>query len=751
MYQSNFENQSLEIRAIAEGIFRVRLAPRGKFYTSLLEKYGFLLEPEQDLPATIQENSLQAGACAVTVEKATRTLHFTGLAEAFSVTVPDMEEGGSYRLEFALNPTERLYGLGDNGRDSLNKRGKQLSIWVANVTSYGPIPYLMSSRGWGVLINSTFRQELDLGVTDPNRVTVDIPKGTPDFYVFLGGTMLRTIQLYTDLTGKPVMLPRSGYGLTHVMNQDIDLWNLLRECRTFRQEDIPCDIVGLEPGWMEKYYDFSTDKKWDHQKFPNPTWVPVNSACHVTFFHNLRRMGFKLSLWLCCDYDLLWEEEHTSLMIRRNSYKGAAFEDPWLGYNTLMDKLIKHGEPWFEHLKKFVDNGAMCFKMDGANQVLEHPDRLWAGEYTDAEVHNIYPVIYARQMKQGFENYTGRRAMLYTPSLFVGTQSYAATWAGDTGGGPGSLTSILNLALCGHSNASCDMEQNPAGYHFGFLMPWSQLDNWASWDLPWYLDKATEDCCRRYSKLRSSLIPYIYSMAHKAASQSIPIARPMCLMFPEDEAIAESRNTYMLGDSLLVGAFDMHLRLPAGRWRDLFTGDIYQGGEEFTYQVPQGWGGALFAKEGSVWVSQEPKDYIAQVTDKDYIINIYPGKDAEFDMIEDDGITYKYLQGEYATTHMEICQDAEDSFTFTLAQRTGGYTVDAVEPYRIDSMSENHPSNVSPLPEVTGFAVNVFTQVPLQVSLDGKAVDTSFENGVLSFHITKQQHEAQTLVYTLHP
>lgn len=48
-----------------------------------------------------------------------------------------------------------------------------------------------------------------------------------------------------------------------------------------------------------------------------------------------------------------------------------------------MDKLTKPGEGWFEHLKKFVDNGAAAFKLDGANQVLEHPDRLFAGRYTD--------------------------------------------------------------------------------------------------------------------------------------------------------------------------------------------------------------------------------------------------------------------------------------------------------------------------------------------------------------------------------
>ncbi len=46
-----------------------------------------------------------------------------------------------------------------------------------------------------------------------------------------------------------------------------------------------------------------------------------------------------------------------------------------------MDKVTKPGEAWFDHLKKFVDNGAEAFKLDGSDQVIPFPDRLWAGRY----------------------------------------------------------------------------------------------------------------------------------------------------------------------------------------------------------------------------------------------------------------------------------------------------------------------------------------------------------------------------------
>ena len=105
-----------------------------------------------------------------------------------------------------------------------------------------------------------------------------------------------------------------------------------------------------------------------------------------------------------------------------------------------------------------MDDGAQAFKMDGANQVLFHPDRKWRNGMDDAEMHNLYPVLLAKQMSRGYGDYTGRRAMIYTACGYAGTQQYAATWAGDTGGGEKPLVSLLNHGLSGHSNTSCDMQ-----------------------------------------------------------------------------------------------------------------------------------------------------------------------------------------------------------------------------------------------------------------------------------------------------
>jgi len=148
---------------------------------------------------------------------------------------------------------------------------------------------------------------------------------------------------------------------------------VLYEAYQFRREDIPCDVIGLEPGWMEKRYDFCVDKRWHPERFHVPHWLPGKSKGGFTAA--LGNMGFKLSLWLCCDYDLSEYEEQQLGAATDADGPGASehddddvVKDPHF-VPRYMDQITKQGEPWFEHLKQFVDDGAEAFKLDGANQV----------------------------------------------------------------------------------------------------------------------------------------------------------------------------------------------------------------------------------------------------------------------------------------------------------------------------------------------------------------------------------------------
>ena len=217
---------------------------------------------------------------------------------------------------------------------------------------------------------------------------------------------------------------------------------------------------------------------------------------------------------------------------------------------------------------------------------------------TDEEMHNLYPVIYAKQMVRGFEEHTQRRAMVYSAGGYAGVQQFVATWAGDTGGGPKPLASMLNLAFSGHSNHSCDMDVfSIEGIHFGFLQTWAKENNWAYWRQPWLLEDALMAAFRQYGQLRYQLLPYLYSTAAEAALTGYPVMRAMSLAYAEDPAWDAARLQYMLGDFLLVSAFSPEVRLPPGEWIDFWNGRRVSGPATLPVEVTPTRGGALLGQE----------------------------------------------------------------------------------------------------------------------------------------------------------
>lgn len=749
MFQMNqkMQNADVTVSALAEGIFRIRMRRDKRQRESMLTRYGIIRTDLGDVEAKQEENGLRVGSSVLHIKDE----QFVFATDKYELTL-DVSEvlDGKYEyegfcLKVGLSEQDRLYGLGDESREVLNKRGRITQLWQTNNTGYGPIPYIMSSAGWSLMMNVTYRHTYDMGHTKEDELKITSDKGMLDVYVFLGNSMKDALKKYTAVSGRPVLLPKAAYGLTFVNNEEEGARDLLQNCLMFRRDKIPCDIMGLEPGWMSRHYDFSLDKKWDQGRFFQCDWHPDNYSGSWSMFYNLRKMGFKLSLWLCCDYDLLWKEEKETFTVNKNSNEGAAIDDAHLVEPMFMDKITRAGEDWFTHLQKFVDQGASAFKLDGANQVLEHPDRLYAGKYTDDEVHNIYCVIYGKQMKEGFQKYTGgRRAMIYTPSLYAGQQQYCATWTGDTGGGHKTMICIMNLAMCGHANASCDMDVTQlSSIHYCALMPWMQHLGWRNWQHPWFLGDELEGIYRDYTQLRSALFPYIYSTAHEAARSGLPIVRPLSLAFEGEANYDDVLNEYMFGDSLLVAAFDMNVTLPSGGWTDFFTGQTYEGGTQFVYDPPKGKGGALMVKDGSIVVLQPWMPHLTHHDPTEYIVHVYPGADASFTLYEDDGETYAYEEGQVATTELALKDNV-----FTVGQRQGTFQSWSYDEVEENSVVEEKKIILGDMPGVVPFEVHIHNvKEDTKVFLDGEAVEIKWEDGCLVFRVPVSLHKEKELKY----
>lgn len=347
-------------------------------------------------------------------------------------------------------------------------------------------------------------------------------------------------------------------------------------------------------------------------------------------------------------------------------------------------------------------------------------------------------------MQQGFNEYTDRRLLLYTAGAYLGTQQYAATWAGDTGGGFGTLTSIMNYAMCGHSNAACDIDINsPEAIHYGFLTPWAQYFCWSNWRHPWFLSSDKEKMIKFYSNLRSSLIPYIYTMAHKAYETGISLLRPLALEFDGTDKFDNVKNEYMFGDCLLIGAFDMNLTLPDGKWIDYVTGDVYEG--DVLYEKPEGLGGAILVKEGSIFVTMAPQNYILE-KEHDYIINVYPGSDTQFSLYEDDGFTSDYRLGKYAETLIGMTDSSDSGFTLTVYKRSGSF------PGRPDNghnHNENSIPNIKPIQDVNDMTVKINGKKPKAVTLNGSDIDYEYDGHFSTFVLGADIHKSADAVYKI--
>ncbi|MFS0727518.1 TIM-barrel domain-containing protein [Paenibacillus sp. 1P07SE] len=694
--------------AVTDTVFRVRyLRDHRPDPRSLLDRYGVvrqgLAAPDSRVERHGREVSLRTAAASMTIDSESGAIKWRradGKMVLEGVDAGRKAVDPGFRAAFKLTRDERLYGLGDETRDRIEKRGHRARMWVKNVSCYAPVPYMMSSSGWAFYLNTSYRHVFDLGLDNEEQWKVFGREGELDYYVIVRDSLPELLESYTMLAGRPQLLPIWAYGLTFVCNQQADARELLQDAMQFRREDIPCDMLGLEPGWMSRHYDYTTEKQWHPERFYIPPWAPRGPQ---NFPAALERMGFKLSLWLCSDYDLIYEEERQASQHGHTLANQAAGtdehpddyeQDQRAHAPVYLDTVTKPGEAWFEHLKKFVDQGASAFKMDGARQVNEHPDRLWGGRMRDEEVHNLYPTLLSKQMHNGFKHYTGRRPMIYSSGGYTGIQRFAATWAGDTGGGPKPLVSLLNHSLSGHSNASCDMEVfTPAGIHFGFLQPWSQVNSWAYWRHPWLLGEPLLTMFRFYAKLRYRLLPYLYTAAYTASRSGLPMLRAMPLVLPDHPEADHMLQQYMLGDALLCAAFTDRIYLPAGRWMDYWTGEWHEGGQYVSKAIPGDRGGLLFVRGGAVLPQWPEMAFTGEKPVEELKIEAFSGGTYESYLYEDDGITLAHEQGHSALTALAWNEDQEGG-CLRIGPRIGEYEdMPASRSYAITLHLERQPAS----------------------------------------------------------
>jgi alpha-glucosidase (family GH31 glycosyl hydrolase) len=288
-----------------------------------------------------------------------------------------------------------------------------------------------------------------------------------------------------------------------------------------------------------------------------------------------------------------------------------------------------------------------------------HPDRVWRGNgMSDKEMHNLYPLLYSRQMNEGFARYTNRRPLVFTVSGWVGFQHYCGTWTGDTGGRIETLGAMLNTSCVGHSWCTNDMEvAQKEGIHFGYLLPWSQINSWNYFRMPWLQGDEFLAMHQYYARLRSRLIPYIYSNAYQSTQSGLPMLMPLTIEYPQDTACRDLQHEYLLGGNLLVTVYKHDIYLPQGEWRDFWTGKVYKGNQRIeSFDWPENRGGGLFLRSGAIVPMGEIMQHTAEKPMENLDLLVFPGdaEHSEFTLYEDDGVTFEYRNGKYALSSITL-------------------------------------------------------------------------------------------------
>lgn len=558
-----------------------------------------------------------------------------------SSTLTENEKGES-RLDFIMGENEHFYGFGFQ-RKTFDARGHKLTFTKEYRWAEATVPFFMSTAGYGFFSANTFDHVFDF--TSDNEYTVKTTGGEIDFFIFYGPDFKNIIDKYTELTGRPQMVPKWSLGLCYIARVFEDEKGLRSIADAFRKEGIPCDMLGLEPGWEENYY--SMEWEWDRKLFPDPEKM----------ISDLKKEGYAFELWESGDA-------------------------PTKGYLNPENR-----KKWFEkRVRTSLGYGVDFFKQDdpyprcitSQEMVTDPTVEIFLQDddgISEAETRNIANTLYSSTVFEEFRRLTGKRTIVifHSYNASVSSQRYPTGWAGDFQLGNGAL----NASLSGHAMVSQDMRnESPKGIHFGFLTPYSLIDSWATYREPWLFSRANVEMTRVYTRLRSGLFPYLYSTLWQSHKKGTPMMRPMILEYQDDVNTYSLDKQFMLGDFLLVGTGEdrnAEVYLPEGRWIDYWTRETrISKGQWENCRWPDSVGGPLFVKAGALIPMTSASDSILLASHDMFILDVYPYGKSEYVVYEDDGITFAYENDGYTLTKVS-CEDSGSLVVLKTGKPEGAY------------------------------------------------------------------------------
>ena len=523
-------------------------------------------------------------------------------------------EDAYMREQLSLSVGELIYGLGERF-SAFVKNGQSVDIWnedggTSTEQSYKNIPFYISNKGYGVFVNHPERVSFEVATEMVTKVEFSVPGENLDYFLINGPTMKEVLMRYTDITGKPSLPAPWTFGLwlstSFTTNYDEETVNSFVDGMISR--GIPLKVFHFDCFWMK---DFNwCDFTWDSRVFPDPEGM----------LKRLNAKGLKICVWINSyvgQESSMFEEGVKGGYFIKHPNGDVWQWDMWQPGLAIVDFTNPAACEWYsKKLEALMDMGVDCFKTDFGERI--PTDCVYYNGADPQKMHNFYTYMYNKTVYDVIKKKKGEKeAVLFARSATAGGQKFPVHWGGDCWSDYESMEESLRGGLSLTSSGFGYWSHDIGGFEatstadvykrwcaFGLLSSHSRLHGSTSYRVPWVYDEEAVDVLRFFTKLKASLMPYLYRNAIETSKTGVPMMRSMVLEYTQDRNCAYLATQYMYGDSLLVAPIfnDKSMAefyLPEGTWTSLLTGEVKEGGkwykEHYGYMsIP------LFVREGSI-------------------------------------------------------------------------------------------------------------------------------------------------------
>ncbi|MDN5288300.1 MAG: alpha-glycosidase [Mucilaginibacter sp.] len=710
-------NGDVQIEFCSSAMFRVRASWNRKFQADehlMQENYNW---PTVNYKVTDAKATyvIKTSALIITVVKSPFIINVSdakGMVLSSEYVPNSKQNGGLHHIGDTvmctkdLMPDEHFFGFGErmDFTDQRNKlvklnvgRGKNknnlLGAYNINEANYCPVPFFMSTRGYGIYLHNSSATEWDMGNKSDNKYSFKANNGELDYYFIYGPTFPSILNSYLSVTGKSPLLPRFAFGL-HIGTYSGGTWGheeltsdkyVLALARKMREMGIPVDILFLDSTWRlfgKNGGKGATSFEW-RETFKDPK----------AMFDSLYAMNFKMvGLHIRSRFD---NAKNLNLL---DQARAKGFTYPENGKpGEFVNFFDQQATDWWwdNGVMKVASIGAKFLKTDEGSafgSLANESEKVGPTGKEITQLHNVFPIAYAKAPYLKFQEYNGIRGLNQTREGYSGIQRYPFIFAGDW---PSEweyfapvIKAGLNIGLSGvgywaHCMGGFEHPADPELYmrwvQFGMFSPVAMvfgMDH-PGYKEPWNYGTEALANFKKYDELRYQLIPYIYSNAYTQYQTGIPLMRALVLEYQDDPNTYNIADQYLFGENIMVcpvttkGAQTRTLYLPAGIWFDYWTGKKYAGKQYIHVltpvdQLP------LFVKAGSIIPMQPAMKYMDEKPVDVITLDIFPYQSSAFKLYEDDGVSLKYLQEDKAITQITMA-NSTSGWNLLIKKPAGSY------------------------------------------------------------------------------